>query len=44
MRELIDVFPEESGHALEKARLALAANDADQLHLAAHSLKGMVGV
>ena len=44
MRELIDLFPAESGAALEKARQAVQALDAEALHHAAHSLKGMVGV
>jgi polar amino acid transport system substrate-binding protein len=44
MRELIDLFPAESGAALEKARQAVQALDAEALHQAAHSLKGMVGV
>ncbi len=44
MRELIDIFPEEAGAALEKARHALEAGDAEALHRAAHSLKGMIGV
>jgi HPt (histidine-containing phosphotransfer) domain-containing protein len=44
MRELIDLFPVESTMALESARTALTAGDAEALHHWAHKLKGMVGV
>jgi two-component system sensor histidine kinase/response regulator len=43
MRELIHVFLEDSRQQLADARQALSAGDAEALHHAAHSLKGMVG-
>ena len=43
MRQLIDVFAEEAGEYLERARQGLESGDADALHGAAHSLKGLVG-
>jgi len=43
MRELIRVFFEDSQRLLADARQALGRNDAEAVHHAAHSLKGMVG-
>ena len=43
MRELIDLFDEESRELLSRIEGALEEGDAETLHAAAHSLKGMVG-
>ncbi|NNM28384.1 MAG: response regulator, partial [Akkermansiaceae bacterium] len=43
MRELIDLFPEDTGATLAEARRAAADQDAEALHTAAHSLKGTLG-
>lgn len=43
VRELIDIFPEETGAMLKRARLAVSSNDAAELHAAAHALKGTIG-
>jgi CheY-like chemotaxis protein len=42
-KELISYFPEESGGYLKDAREAIAKEDLEALHHAAHSLKGTVG-
>ena len=44
MRELIQVFFEDSQRLLADARRTLSGHDAEALHYAAHSLKGMVGI
>jgi HPt (histidine-containing phosphotransfer) domain-containing protein len=41
--QLIELFPEETGVYLERVQSALENNDAAELHLAAHGLKGAVG-
>jgi PAS domain S-box-containing protein len=43
MRELIAVFFEDAPRLMTDARLALTRRNAEALHHAAHSLKGMVG-
>jgi CheY-like chemotaxis protein/HPt (histidine-containing phosphotransfer) domain-containing protein len=43
MRELIAVFFEDAPRLMTDARLALTQRNAEALHHAAHSLKGMVG-
>jgi CheY-like chemotaxis protein len=43
MTELIGVFDEEVTEALDQLRKALANEDAEACHRAAHSLKGLVG-
>ncbi len=40
---LVEVFPEETQTLLQAAREAVAGKDADALHRAAHSLKGLLG-
>ncbi|MDF1814485.1 MAG: Hpt domain-containing protein [Verrucomicrobiales bacterium] len=42
-KQMIEMFPEEAGDFLDRAEAALKENDAERLHLAAHSLKGVVG-
>lgn len=42
-RQLIEMYPAETGTLLERARLALEKGDAIELHQAAHLLKGVVG-
>ncbi len=43
MRELIDIFDEESGEMLARIETASEKGDAKALHEAAHALKGMIG-
>ena len=43
MGQLIDVFSEEIDGFLEQGRQAIAAEDGEALHTAAHSLKGTLG-
>ena len=43
MRELIDIFQEETSAYFEQARHAVSQNDATEVHAAAHSLKGTIG-
>ena len=43
MRQLIDVFDEETGQCLEGARGAVSAGDAEALHVSSHALKGLLG-
>lgn len=42
LRELIRLFPEESKDNLDRAQIALAEEDGENLHFAAHSLKGLI--
>lgn len=42
-RKMIEAYPAETGEYLGRAAAALEQHDAEQLHLAAHSLKGVVG-
>ena len=44
LRELLDVFCEECPEMLDRIRQAVAEEDADALRLAAHRLKGSIGV
>ncbi|WP_170156803.1 hybrid sensor histidine kinase/response regulator [Roseimicrobium gellanilyticum] len=43
MRQLIEIYPEDSEDMLLAAETALRANDRAELHQAAHSLKGLLG-
>ena len=43
MRQLIEIFPEDSAELLSRAREALDGEDAESLHRAAHGLKGLLG-
>ena len=43
MRELIEIYLEDSPEMLERIESALGAGDAGKLHEAAHALKGLVG-
>ena len=43
MRQLIDIYPEDSEAMLLEAETALRRKDRAALHQAAHSLKGLLG-